>query len=192
MLLPVPADVPPQEPVNHSATAPVPALPPTSVRVVLLPKQMFETPEILVGAVESVLTVINCEAQAVVLQSPSYRTKYVVLIEGETVILLPVPAIVPPHEPEYHLVVAPVPALPPTSVRVVLPPLQTVETPEILRGAVESVFTIIVISLDVTLNGDAQVAVEVICTLILSLLAKLLLINVLPVSPLSISPFLYH
>ena len=71
ILLPVPADVPPHEPVNHSATAPVPALPPTSVRVVLLPLQMVETPEILVGATESVLTVINCEAQAVVLQSPS-------------------------------------------------------------------------------------------------------------------------
>ena len=71
ILLPVPADAPPHEPVNHSATAPVPALPPTSVRVVLLPRQMVETPEILVGATESVLTVINCEAQAVVLQSPS-------------------------------------------------------------------------------------------------------------------------
>ena len=71
MLLPVPAGVPPHEPVNHSATAPVPALPPTSVRVVLFPLQMVETPEILVGATESVLTVINCEAQAVVLQSPS-------------------------------------------------------------------------------------------------------------------------
>ena len=115
-----------------------------------------------------------------------------VLVVGETVILLPVPAGVPPHEAEYHLAVAPVPALPPTSVKVVLPPLQMVETPEILRGAIESVLTIIVISLDSTLNGDAQVAVEVICTLILSLLAKLLLINVLPVSPLSIPPFLYH
>ena len=71
ILLPVPADVPPQEPVNHSATAPVPALPPTSVRVVLFPRQMVEIPEILVGATERVLTVINCEAQAVVLQSPS-------------------------------------------------------------------------------------------------------------------------
>ena len=55
--------------------------------------------------------------------------------------LLPVPAGVPPHEAEYHLAVAPVPALPPTSVKVVLSPLQTVETPEILRGGVESVFT---------------------------------------------------
>ena len=56
--------------------------------------------------------------------------------------LLPVPWGVPPHEPEYHLAVAPVPALPPTSVKVVLSPLQTVETPEILRGAVEGVFTV--------------------------------------------------
>ena len=56
--------------------------------------------------------------------------------------LLPVPAGVPPHDAEYHLAVAPVPALPPTSVKVVLPPLQMVEVPEILRGAVEGVFTV--------------------------------------------------
>ena len=71
MLLPVPADVPPQELVNHSATAPVPALPPTSVRVVLLPLQTVDVPEMLVGAVERVFTVINWEAQAVILQVPS-------------------------------------------------------------------------------------------------------------------------
>ena len=56
--------------------------------------------------------------------------------------LLPVPAGVPPHDAEYHLAVAPVPALPPTSVKVVLPPLQMVEVPEILRGAIEGVFTV--------------------------------------------------
>ena len=71
ILLPVPAGVPPHEVEYHLAVAPVPALPPTSVRVVLLPLQMVETPEILVGATERVLTVINCEAQAVVLHSPS-------------------------------------------------------------------------------------------------------------------------
>ena len=65
-----------------------------------------------------------------------------VFVVGETVILLPIPASVPPHEAEYHLAVAPVPALPPTSVKVVLPPLQMVEVPEILRGAVEGVFTV--------------------------------------------------
>ena len=75
ILLPVPADVPPHEPVNHSATAPVPALPPASVSVVLPPRQTFETPEIPVGATESVLTVTDIEAQFVVLQSPLKRTK---------------------------------------------------------------------------------------------------------------------
>jgi hypothetical protein len=75
ILLPVPSGVPPQVPEYHLAVAPVPALPPTSVRVVLPPLQMVETPEILRGAVESVLTVINCEAQVVVLQSPLYLTK---------------------------------------------------------------------------------------------------------------------
>ena len=69
--LPVPADVPPQEPVNHSAMAPVPAVPPTTVSVVLLPLQILVAPEILVGATERVFTVTSCEAQVVVLQVPS-------------------------------------------------------------------------------------------------------------------------
>ena len=106
--------------------------------------------------------------------------------------LLPVPMTVPLHELADHSAMAPVPALPPTSVKVVLPPLQIVEMPLMPVGATDSVLTIIVISLDSILNGDAHVAVEVISTLILSLLAKLLLINVLPVSPLRIPPFLYH
>ena len=75
MLLPVPITVPLHELADHSATAPVPALPPTSVSVVLPPLQIVEIPEILVGATESVLTLINCEAQAVTLQVPLYLTK---------------------------------------------------------------------------------------------------------------------
>ena len=74
MLLPVPATVPPQEPEYHLAVAPVPELPPTSVKVVLPPLQMVETPEILRGAVESVFTVTLIEAQVVVLQVPLYLT----------------------------------------------------------------------------------------------------------------------
>ena len=74
MLLPVPSGVPPQVPEYHLAVAPVPALPPTSVKVVLPPLQMVEVPEILVGATESVFTVINCEAQVVTLQVPLYFT----------------------------------------------------------------------------------------------------------------------
>ena len=75
MLLPVPITVPLHELADHSALAPVPALPPTSVSVVLPPLQMVEIPEILVGATESVLTLINCEAQVVTLQVPLYLTK---------------------------------------------------------------------------------------------------------------------
>ena len=75
MLLPVPASVPPHEAEYHLAVAPVPALPPTSVKVVLPPLQIVETPEILRGAVEGVLTVTLTEAQDVVLQVPLYRIK---------------------------------------------------------------------------------------------------------------------
>ena len=75
MLLPVPMTVPLHELAVHSAIAPVPALPPTRVKVVLPPLQMVELPEILRGAVEDILTLINCEAQAVTLQVPLYLTK---------------------------------------------------------------------------------------------------------------------
>ena len=75
MLLPVPITVPLHELAVHSAMAPVPALPPTSVKVVFPPLHIVEMPEILRGATESVLTLINCEAQAVTLQVPLYLTK---------------------------------------------------------------------------------------------------------------------
>ena len=75
MLLPVPITVPLHELADHSAMAPVPALPPTRVKVVFPPLQIVVVPEILVGAVDGVLTLINCEAQAVALQVPLYLTK---------------------------------------------------------------------------------------------------------------------
>ena len=59
MEAPVPAAVPPQEPENHCAVAPVPGEPPTKVRVVLLPVQIKLVPEMLVGAVEEVWNVIT-------------------------------------------------------------------------------------------------------------------------------------
>ena len=72
---PLPADVPPHDPVYHCAVAPVPALPPVSVNVVEPPEQIVEVPEIPVGAVlfEFMLTV--CDAHAVVLHVPTYLTK---------------------------------------------------------------------------------------------------------------------
>jgi hypothetical protein len=56
---PVPAAVPPQEPVNHCATAPVPSEPPTTVSVVELPVQIKFVPEMLVGATLEVWNVIT-------------------------------------------------------------------------------------------------------------------------------------
>ena len=70
ILLPVPADVPPHEPVNHCAVAPVPGLPPDNVKVVLLPLQIVVLPVMLVGATESVFTVTTTLPHPVVLHKP--------------------------------------------------------------------------------------------------------------------------
>jgi hypothetical protein len=74
MLFPVPAEVPPHDPVNHSAVAPVPAVPPLRVRVVELPAQIVVVPVIPVGATEREFTVTRTDAQVVVLQVPVYLT----------------------------------------------------------------------------------------------------------------------
>jgi hypothetical protein len=74
-LLPVPTDVPPQEPEYHWAVAPVPAVPPAMNSTVEPPAQMGPPPLKSIGAKESVFTVTNCEAQVVVLQVPLYLTK---------------------------------------------------------------------------------------------------------------------
>ena len=75
MLFPVPADVPPHEPVNHCTVAPVPTVPPAIVNVVLDPLQMVVVPVIPVGAVDSVFTVTVADAHVVVLHVPLYLTK---------------------------------------------------------------------------------------------------------------------
>ena len=58
MASPVPAGVPPHDPVNHSVTAPAPFDPPVTVKVVLPPGQMFVVPVAPVGAIDEPLTVI--------------------------------------------------------------------------------------------------------------------------------------
>ena len=75
MLFPVPADVPPQEPVNHCHTAPVPNEPPLTVNVVELPLHIVDVPVMDVGTVDSEFTVTVCDAHAVVLHVPDARTK---------------------------------------------------------------------------------------------------------------------
>lgn len=58
MASPVPAGVPPHDPVNHSVVAPDPFDPPSTVNVVLLPLQMVVIPVAPVGAIDEVVTVI--------------------------------------------------------------------------------------------------------------------------------------
>ena len=70
MLFPVPTDVPPQEPANHWAVAPVPTVPPDTDREVPAPLQRVVVPKIPVGATDGVLTVTVTDAQVVVLQVP--------------------------------------------------------------------------------------------------------------------------
>jgi len=72
---PVPINVPPHDPVNHSTIAPVPKIPPVAVKVVLPPLQMVVVPEMDVGAVDNVFTVTVADAHEVVLQVPVYLTK---------------------------------------------------------------------------------------------------------------------
>lgn len=67
ILVPDPAGVPPQEPVNHSQTAPVPSAPPVTVSVLFVPKQVLllvtEIPE---GSVDRVPAVTGKIAVALV------------------------------------------------------------------------------------------------------------------------------
>ena len=53
------------------------------------------------------------------------------VVVGDMVILLPVPAVVPPQFPLYHFQLAPAPRVPPTTDSVVLLPRQIVEVPDI-------------------------------------------------------------
>ena len=109
------------------------------------------SPEIF--AVGSGLTVIVPDAQFVVLHVLSARTKYVVVVVGFTVIELPDPTKVPPHEPEYQFHDAPVPSDPPETVNVVAVPLQIGVVPVMDVGAVEAVGCALI----VTLADEAEV-----------------------------------
>jgi hypothetical protein len=131
MLAPVPADVPPHDDVYHFQLAPVPKLPPLTDRVVLLPLFIKVVPLIEVAGTDVSCTVTVTLLQMVLLQVPSALAKYVVVAVGDTVMLAPVPAEVPPHDDVYHFQLAPVPRLPPLTDSVVFLPLQIVVVPVI-------------------------------------------------------------
>jgi hypothetical protein len=143
--VPVPTTVPPQLPVDHTQTAPVPKEPPTRLSVVDVPLQTGLADALIeVGAVDRVFTVTVTLAHAVVLQVPSARTKYVVVAAGVTEMLEPVPTKVPPQLPEYHCQLAPVPNDPPVLDSVTDVPSQTTEEDvDAEVGAEDKVFTVI-------------------------------------------------
>ena len=70
-LVPVPAEVPPHEPLYHFQLPPVPRLPPDMLSVLLWPLQIVVVPLMLFVGTEVSLTVIVTLWQAVVLQVPS-------------------------------------------------------------------------------------------------------------------------
>lgn len=73
--LPDPTNPVPQPELYHCQFAPVPREPPTTFNVVELPSQIgLEVAEMLVAAVEFVLTLTVTLTQEVVLHDPSART----------------------------------------------------------------------------------------------------------------------
>ena len=64
-----------------------------------------------------------------------------------TFIAVPFPDDTPPHKPVYHCHIAPVPEIPPVSVRVIVPPVHIVDEGVAVTeaGIADKVFTIIVV-----------------------------------------------
>lgn len=127
MLLPLPTSAPPQLPLYHCQLAAVPRLPPLTLRVDEAPLQMLIVVLFIdVAGLEAELVLIVMLWQAVVLQAPTAFTKYVVVDAGFTAMELPLPTAVPVQLPLNHCQLAPVPRLPPLTVRVVVEPAHTV------------------------------------------------------------------
>jgi len=124
----VPADVPPQLPVYHFQLADVHRLPPLILSVRFPPRQKVDDPEefIAIAGTDVSFTVMVTLRHTLLLQVPSALTKYVVVTEGLTDKLLPVPMEVPPQLALYHFQLAFVPNVPPLTDKVVLLPLQIV------------------------------------------------------------------
>lgn len=142
MLLPVPIAVPAHEPLYHFQLAPKPRVPPFTLKVVEDPLHTVVVPVIDVAGLDVSRTVTTTDLHGEFLQVPSALTKYVVVAEGDTEMLLPEATDVPPHEPLYHLQVAPEAKLPPFVLSVVEVPRQMVLLPEMLTTGCEVSLTV--------------------------------------------------
>ena len=139
--------VPPQEVEYQFQLAPAPKVPPATDNMLRFPGQTVAgEPIAAAGVVDKLSTRIVILTQLVVLQVPSALTKYVVVVEGLTIIELPLPIAVPaPQPPEYQYQSAPVPKNPPEMDRVVGRPAQTVGFEAFkLEASLEFVFTLMV------------------------------------------------
>lgn len=122
------SNVPPQLPVYQRHDAPVPRKPPFTLMVLLLPRQTGAAgPLIEVAGTEVSLTVMVVERQALAPQLSSALTQYVVVCDGLTVIVFPVPASPVAQPVLYHLHAPPEPRVPPFRVKVTVSPLQIVD-----------------------------------------------------------------
>ena len=72
-LVPVPAEVPPHEPLYHFQLPPVPSEPPDMLSVLLWPLQIVVVPLMLFVGTDVSFTVMLYDLQAVLLQVPSAR-----------------------------------------------------------------------------------------------------------------------
>ena len=72
-LVPVPAEVPPHEPLYHFQLPPVPRLPPDMLSVLLWPLHNVVVPLMLFVGTDVSFTVMLYDLQAVLLQVPSAR-----------------------------------------------------------------------------------------------------------------------
>ena len=72
-LVPVPAEVPPHEPLYHFQLPPVPSEPPDMLSVLLWPLHNVLVPLIVVTGTDVSFTVMLYDLQAVLLQVPSAR-----------------------------------------------------------------------------------------------------------------------
>ena len=114
---------------NHDQEV-FPVAAPVKLRVEPAQMGLLEPAEMEVGG-ELTVTVVETHVETPQ-GDVKFRTKYVVLLVGDTVMDAPVPTKVPPQEPVNHCEVA----LPPVAVSVVEPPEQIVVFPVIAVGAV--------------------------------------------------------
>ena len=93
------------------------------------------------GTTEFIFTVTSKLVHVVVLHAFSALTKYCVVVEGVTVIVVLFPSEVPPQDPLYHAHTAPSPSDPPDKLTAVEFPSQIVDWPEEMDGVpVDAVF----------------------------------------------------